>query len=183
MVKNKEKLKQQSSLDFKIMSFGFKARDIFRPRINILKEADIKTGSRILDYGCGPGSYVAPVSKLIGDAGMLYAVDINPMAVKAVQRLAVKKKISNVKVILSGGDTALPPESIDTVLLYDILHDLENPAEVLTELQRVLKADGILSVSDHHLKKDDIISRITKEGLFKYKSKGKRTTSFSKDKR
>ena len=33
----------------------------------------------------------------------------------------------------------------------DIYHDLSEPLQVLAELRRVLKPDGILSSHDHHL--------------------------------
>jgi ubiquinone/menaquinone biosynthesis C-methylase UbiE len=179
----KASTKTQSSLDFQIMSLSFKIRDIFRPRSRILKEVNIKTCSQVLDYGCGPGSYIVPVIKLIGKLGILYALDVNPLAIESVKRLVSKKKISNMRVILSDCDTKLPPASIDVVLLYDILHDLENRTKVLTELHRVLNPGGILSVSDHHLEEDEIISKVIKGGLFKFNSKGKRTLSFTKDKR
>jgi ubiquinone/menaquinone biosynthesis C-methylase UbiE len=178
--KVREKHGAYSGFEYKLMSFGFKVRDIVRPRNHILKEVGIKTCSQVLDYGCGPGGYVLPVIKLIGNLGTLYTLDINPMAIKAVQTLAAKKKLSNIRPILSDCDTGLKPASIDVVLLYDILHELENRDTVLKELYRVLKPDGILSLSDHHLEDNQIINRITKGGLFKLKSKGKKTLSFIK---
>lgn len=178
----KARAKPQSNLDFRFMSLSFKIRDFLRSRCHILEEANIKTCYQVLDYGCGSGSYIMPVIKLIGDIGTIYALDIHPLAVKSVQRLAAKKRLSNVRAILSDVDTGLPPANIDVVLLYDTLHDLDEPAAVFTELNRVLKPEGILSVSDHHLKEDEIISRVRKGGLFKLKSKGKKTLSFSKEK-
>jgi ubiquinone/menaquinone biosynthesis C-methylase UbiE len=175
---NKQKI--ESSLAFKFMSFGFKIRNAFKPRSRILKEVGIKPGSRVLDYGCGPGSYVMPVIKLIGDSGVLYALDIHPMAIQTVQALASKKGLSNVQVISSDCDTGLKDESIDVVLLYDIVHELKNRDEVLAELHRVLKPEGILSVNDHHLKGEDIISGITSGGLFKLSVKGKMNCNFVK---
>ena len=44
-----------SNFDFKFMSVGYKFRDFFLPRINILEEVGIKQGFHVLDYGCGPG--------------------------------------------------------------------------------------------------------------------------------
>ena len=176
----KKEPRVQSNQAFKLMSLSYKIRDFYRPRSRILEDIGIKTCSQVLDYGCGPGSYIMPVIKLIGNIGALYALDVNPLAIKSVQGLVSKKGISNVQVILSDCDTGLAPASIDVVLLYDILHDLENRAEVLTELHRVLKPEGILSVSDHHLKEEEIISRIIKDGLFKLKSKGKMTLIFIK---
>jgi len=76
----------------------------------------------------------------------------------------------------------LPDESIDVVLLYDILHDLSEPDKILTELYRVLKPDGVLSFNDHHMKiESEIMSKLTGKGLFKLSSKGKKAHSFTKD--
>lgn len=178
-VKNKPGI--QSRFDYKIMSLAFRIRDAFKPRSRILEEVGIKNGHRVLDYGCGPGGYVTPVTKLIGDSGALYALDIHPLAVESVQTLISKKGIPNVQVILSDCNTGLADESIDVVLLYDILHDLENRDEILSELHRVLKPESVLSITDHHLKEEVIISDITSGGLFKLSVKGKMTCSFVKE--
>jgi ubiquinone/menaquinone biosynthesis C-methylase UbiE len=181
MPKPKEKKSRVlSNLDFKIMSMSYKMRDFYRPRSRIIEDVGIKTGARVLDYGCGPGGYVMPVIKLIGDTGMFYALDIHPVAVKSVKDLISKKGLSNVQAILSDCDTGLSDSTIDVVLLYDILHDLENRDKVLAELHRVLIPGGILSVSDHHLKEEEIVSGITGGGLFEFSAKGKSTYNFFK---
>jgi len=51
-----------SGLSFKLMSLGFKVRDLLRPRSDVLKEAGIESGFSVLDFGCGPGSYIAPLA-------------------------------------------------------------------------------------------------------------------------
>jgi ubiquinone/menaquinone biosynthesis C-methylase UbiE len=74
----------------------------------------------------------------------------------------------------------LPSDVVDAVLLYDVFHDLTDQNCVLEELHRVLKPDGVLSFSDHHLKENEITSRVTNKGLFALARKGKRTYSFAK---
>ncbi|MGB2769120.1 MAG: hypothetical protein WBC88_05270, partial [Candidatus Zixiibacteriota bacterium] len=59
-------------------------------------------------------------------------------------------------------------------------HHLSESDTVLGELHRVLKPGGILACNDHHLKEEEIISKIISTGLFKLSSKGKKTYSFSK---
>ena len=59
------------------------------------------------------------------------------------------------KVILSDCSTGLPDDSVDVVLLYDTFHGLARPADVLRELHRVLKTDGVLSFHDHHMKEQE----------------------------
>ena len=57
------------------------------------------------------------------------------------------------------------------VLFYDIYHDLneQNKKAVLNELHRILKPNGLLSFSDHHLK--DGYQSIKLSGLFTFKDK------------
>ena len=172
--------KPKPNFDFKFMSLGFKFRDFFLPRMNVLKEVGIKPGSHVVDYGCGPGSYIIPLTELVGKAGKIYALDIHPLALQQVQNIASKKRLRNVETICSDCATGLPDNSIDIVLLYDTLHALSKPDKVLRELHRVLKPDGILSFNDHHLKEDEIISRMTGKGLFRLINKGQRTYSFAK---
>lgn len=172
--------KPASNLHFKFMSLGYKLRDLRLPRRNILKEVGIKPGFRVLDYGCGPGSYIIPLAALVGESGKVYALDIHPLAIRKVQNIASKKKLANVETILSDCQTALPDNSLDAVLLYDIFHHLSDPDGVLKELHRVLKPDGILSFGDHHMKESEIVSKVTNGGLFRLSRKGQRTYSFLK---
>ena len=172
--------KAMPDLRFKLMSFEFKIRDFLRPRKKILSEVGLKPGFHVLDYGCGPGSYVETTSRLVGESGKVFALDIHPLAVERVKNLISAKKLTNVKTILSDQKTGLEGESMDVVLLYDILHDLSDPAGVLKELHRVLKPSGILSVSDHHLKEPEIVSGVTGSNLFHLSQKNQYTYSFRK---
>jgi ubiquinone/menaquinone biosynthesis C-methylase UbiE len=169
-----------SDFGFKTMAFTFKIRDFFRPRKNIVKEGGIEEGFHILDYGCGSGSYITAVAELVGKSGKIYALDINPLAIEMVKKIAAKNQLMNVETILSDRKTGLPDDGIDVVLLYDTFHDLTDPNGVLEELHRILKPDRILSFSDHHMKENEIVSNLTKRGLFRLLRKGERTYSFLK---
>ena len=80
--------------------------------------------------------------------------------------------------ILSDCQTGLPDNTLDAILLYDAFHNLSDPDVVLKELHRVLKPDGALSFSDHHMKENEIISQVTNGGLFRLLRKGERTYGF-----
>ncbi len=172
--------KPMSDFDFKFMSLGYKFRDFFLPRKNILKTAGIKSGFKVLDYGCGPGSYIVPLGELVGKSGKVYALDIHPLAIRKVQNMVLKKRLTNVATILSDCQTGLPDNTLDAVLLYDAFHHLSNPDLILRELHRILKPGGILSFSDHHMKENEIVTQLTNSGLFKLLRKGERTYSFLK---
>ncbi len=175
----REAICPQSNVDFRLMSLSYKFRDFIKPRIRVLEEVGIKEGFHVLDYGCGPGSYIVPLAELVGKSGKIYALDVHPLAIQSVRRIAARKRLVNVHTILSDSKTGLQPDSLDVVLLYDILHDLDNPNGVLEELHRVLKRKGILSVSDHHMRQDEIVSRVASNGLFTLSAKGRRTYGLS----
>jgi len=173
--------KPEPNLHFRLMSLCYRFRDFFLPRMNILQEAGIEPGFHVLDYGCGPGSYVVALAELVGESGEIYALDIHPLAIQMVQGIASREQLTNVETICSDCKTGLPDNTVDVALLYDILHDLGDPNGVLQELHRVLKPDGILSFTDHHLKENKIVSRLTNGGLFRLLKKGKRTYNFLKE--
>lgn len=173
--------KPMSDLHFKAMTWTFKVRDLVAPRGKVLREVRIARGSHVLDFGCGPGGYVKHAAEMVGDSGKVYALDVHPLAIKAVENMIAKKGMTNVEVIHSDCDTGLPDNSVDVILLYDTFHDLGDPDAVLAELYRVLRPAGVLSFSDHHLKEDEIVSKVTAKDLFRLKEKGKITYSFVKE--
>jgi ubiquinone/menaquinone biosynthesis C-methylase UbiE len=169
-----------SALGFRVMSLLFKIRDLQSPRERVLGEVGIRPGFSVLDYGCGPGSYILPLARLVGATGRIYALDIHPLAIEKVRSIAAKKRLANIEVIQSDCETGLPDASVDVALLYDIFHDLGDPGAVLGELHRVLKPDGILSLNDHHMKDDEIATGVTTGELYRLLRKGDRTHSFLK---
>ena len=163
---------------FEMMAAMFKVRDWLRPRSEILAEVGIQPGDRVLDYGCGPGGYVVATAELAGETGEVYALDVHPLAIRHVQDIVRKHQLTNVKTIQSDCKTGLPDDSLDVVLLYDVLHSLDDPHAVLAELRRVLKPDGILSLNEPHLSEEAILSTVANGHLFRLGKRGARTYSF-----
>jgi ubiquinone/menaquinone biosynthesis C-methylase UbiE len=167
-----------SDFAFSMMSAMFRVRDLLRPRKEILGEVGIKPGFQVLDYGCGPGGYVATAAELVGRSGMVYALDMHPLAIEKVEKIVRKNRLANVKTIRSDCQTGLPDDSIDVVLLYDILHMLSDPHAVLAELRRVLKPDGVLSLNEPHMGEQDVLAAMTNGHTFRLARRGERTYSF-----
>ena len=138
----------------------------FRPEKEI-KKLDLRRGQRVLDYGCGIGSYTFPAAKLVGEKGKVYALDRQPLAIKRIEEKARREGLHNVDTILSDEDTGLPDESVDVVLLYGVLPEIERKESLLRELYRVLKPGGYLSTHFcFRMKKDRIIEIVEGSKLF-----------------
>ncbi|MEW6609452.1 MAG: class I SAM-dependent methyltransferase [bacterium] len=173
--------KKMSNLKFKMMAnIGMPIRNLLMPPEKMLAEVEIKTGCQVLDFGCGPGIFTIMIAEKIGQSGIVYALDIHPLAIRMLKQKAQKKGLTNIKTILSDCSTSLPDNSIDLIVFFDVFHQLNNQEEVLAELHRLLKSNAILCFSDHHMKESQILPRFIEGGLFRLKEKGKRTFTFGK---
>jgi len=161
-----EKERQQSHLSFRLMSMEFLIRDRLRPPVKILQDAGLRPGQAILDFGCGPGGFSLAAAQIVGPAGRVYALDIHPLAIRSVERAAVRRSVQNL-IAVEGSADRFAEDTFDVVLLYDVLHDLPDGAAVLTEISRILKPNGFLSVRDHHLKEQALQEAVTSGGLFR----------------
>ena len=162
----KKKKKHQSNMDFKFMSIFFKVRDMFKSPIIKIEKANIKSGDKVLDYGCGPGSFTLAAAEVVGPSGKIYAADINSFALKKVKKAASKKGFKNIETIQTDCNTGLANNSVDVVMCFDTFHDVDDKESLLREFHRVLKPNSTLAFDDHHLHEDEIISKVTENGFF-----------------
>ena len=106
--------KKMSNFAFKMMAnVGIPIRNLFMPPAKMLKEVEINPGFKVLDYGCGPGAFTIMMAEKIGPSGTVYALDIHPLAIIAVEEKALKKNLSNIKTILSNCSMPLSDNSLD----------------------------------------------------------------------
>ena len=151
---------------FRMMSIFLRIREPFKKPMERLQKVGLQEGQTVLDYGCGIGSYVIPASKLVGENGMVYALDIHPMAIERVKERAEKNGLSNVHTILSNIDTGLQDSSVDVILLYDVLQIIRNRDGLLQEFHRVLKPSGVVSVDCDHMQPEEVQDVFASTGLF-----------------
>jgi len=177
---SEQKDEPMSDIHFKFMSFGYRWRDRYHDSKKKLEKLGIREGQTVLDFGCGPGSYTIPAAQIVGERGKVYALDIHPLAIESVSKKVEEERLSNIETILSDRDTGLPDGSIDVILLYDTIHLIKDKPALLKELQRVLKADGFLSVTDHHLKANEISEIVEGSGLFSPRERDKGLFNFKK---
>ncbi len=137
----------------------YSGRSILRKwkQFNLAKEEQA-----FLDYGCGTGFFTIPAARIVGMRGKVYALDCFPHPLKIVKEKARKEGLTNIETILSDNKTGLPDESIDTVWMCDVFHEVKQRRAVLEELHRVLRREGVLAIYDGM--RDKVLSYTT--GLF-----------------
>jgi ubiquinone/menaquinone biosynthesis C-methylase UbiE len=169
-----------SDMSFRGLALWLRLREKRRDSQRWLREAGLELGQDVLDFGCGIGSFTLPAAQIVGKDGTVYALDIHPLAIEAVERRATSEKLGNIKTILSDRDTGLPDQSVDVVLLYDVLHSVSDQQALLRELHRVLRPPGLLSVVPDHMTRDQILNTMGREGLFEFQAQRGESFSFIK---
>ena len=122
----------------------------------IVQEALVETvneGQIIVDFGCGYGTYTIPAAKMVGEKGKVYALDKNKKALDKVMKKAEAQGLKNIERLDTSGELKIPleDESVNVVFLYDVFNEYYFPStgarrELLEEIRRILKPNGILSV-------------------------------------
>lgn len=170
----------ESRLGFRLMAAGFRIRDVFRPPARLLREAGVRPGDAVLDFGCGPGSFSLAAARLVGESGRVYALDLHPLAVRTVAKRAERRGFAHLFAFFSDTDTGLPAESMDLILLYDVLHEVKDRSGLFEEFHRLLKPGGRVSFHDHYLDREAAAGILTAGGRFRLLREGKSTLTFQK---
>jgi len=119
----------------------------------IIKKLPITPGMTIADFGAGSGFFSLALAKELKSNGRVIALDILE---KALEALRTRARIERVWPMLEtqladlekSNGSKLKPESIDMVLISNILFQTTNKSNILKEAKRVLKTEGFLVIID-----------------------------------
>jgi SAM-dependent methyltransferase len=110
----------------------------------------IAPGKTVADIGAGSGWFTVRAAKRVGDAGTVYAVDINPKAIRYIESRIRKENLHNVKPILGKPDDPLLPAKVDAVLILKTYHEVAQPITLLRNLRPSLAAGARVGVIDRN---------------------------------
>jgi SAM-dependent methyltransferase len=109
-----------------------------------IARANIRSGEKIIDVGCGCGATTMALAELVGPTGEVFAVDISePMLAEAKRRLSADKRVS-----FANADAAIHPFPMS---YYDVLFSrfgvmfFDYPAMAFANMRKALKPGGRLS--------------------------------------
>jgi len=133
---------------------------------------EIVPGKGVADIGAGSGWFTTRAARRVGRDGMVYAVDINPEAIRYINRRVHKESLSNVKTILSkADDPLLPKDSVDAVLLLKTYHEVSDPLSLLEHLRPAMKPGARLGIidrngtgTDHGVNRDIVVDEVAQAG-------------------
>ncbi|MGA9978015.1 MAG: class I SAM-dependent methyltransferase [Candidatus Sulfotelmatobacter sp.] len=123
-------------------------------RLQINRVMDIlgvAAGKNVADIGAGSGWFTVRAAKRVGRGGVVYAVDINPEAIRYIGDRVKRENIDNVKTILSQtDDPKLPANAIDSVLMLKAYHEIARPVTLLQNLRAALRSGAKVGIIDRN---------------------------------
>jgi ubiquinone/menaquinone biosynthesis C-methylase UbiE len=104
----------------------------------------LRTGMRVLDCGCGPGSITVGLAQAVAP-GEAVGIDVEPSQIALAQTYAAERGIANAR-FETGNVYALPfPDAtFDAAYGHTIVMQFRDPAQALTEVYRVVKPGGVV---------------------------------------
>jgi ubiquinone/menaquinone biosynthesis C-methylase UbiE len=123
------------------------------PVERVLACLPLQRGVRVVDVGCGTGTYFFPIFEKLAGEGVFVAVELQEEMLRRfltrLEAYAEHPGFMRIEVARAKPDKLpLPDSSADIILLANVYHELENRPRYLQELRRVLSSGGTLCILD-----------------------------------
>jgi ubiquinone/menaquinone biosynthesis C-methylase UbiE len=115
---------------------------------DVLRRAGLKFGMHVLDAGCGAGDVSLLAARLVGPTGRVIGVDRSPESIALAQRRVDAQGLSNIGFMVGDLANLTLSDSFDALIGRFVLTFLTDPAAVLKELLRYVRADGIIAFQE-----------------------------------
>ena len=115
----------------------------------IAERMKLESGMTVLEIGPGKGSYTKAIAKSILPDGKVYAIDIQESIINRLKKRIEKDNIENIiPKIDNVYNLSFEDSSIDRVIMIACLPEIPEPIRALKEIKRILKPNGLISLSE-----------------------------------
>lgn len=122
-------------------------REAYQRPDQVMDALGIGDGSVVADLGAGGGWFTVRLARRVGPNGIVYAEDIQPQMIEAIQRRVSREGLQNVSTVLGSADNpTLPENRLDAALMVDSYHEVEDTHTLLTNIKSALKPGGRLGI-------------------------------------
>jgi ubiquinone/menaquinone biosynthesis C-methylase UbiE len=106
----------------------------------------VTAGMYALEPGPGMGFFTIPLARLVGGAGRVFAVDIQPKMLRALERRAAKARLKDRVITRQAQPGSMELSDlagrIDFVLAFAVVHEMPSVTSFFEETARALKLGG-----------------------------------------
>lgn len=122
-------------------------RQVLLPRPDILRFAQLTSGMKVADLGCGNGYLLRPLSATVGTAGQVLGSDLQMAMLEGATAHVRDAGLDNVVLAQASENTIPVADGVcDRALLCHVWHDLADQAAYLQEVRRILRPQGELII-------------------------------------
>ena len=154
--------------EMKARAYAGDDRDSWQQPERVIEVLGISPGQSIADVGSGGGYFTFLLGEVVGDAGRVYAVDVDAEMNERLERLASERGASNVVTVLADYDDPKIPELVDMIFTSNTYHHIDDRVAYFERAARYLKPTGRLAVLEYkrkgflqrflgHATEDDVI--------------------------
>ena len=116
------------------------ARDKWQKADELLRQLNLKPGGQVADIGCHEGYMTFKLSTVVGEKGLVYAVDVEQNKLDKLKINQEKRNVRNVTVIKGDYDNPrLPENALDAVIIVDTYHEMDDHDAILQHIWVALK--------------------------------------------
>lgn len=102
-----------------------------------------KSGNTVVDLGCGPGFFSLPLAEMVGDAGLVIAVDLQEEMLEKLRVRAEHAGLASRVHLHQCSATSINLETkADFVLAFWVLHEVPDKDRFIGEVRGILKGSG-----------------------------------------
>jgi len=124
-------------------------RDVYQKPHEVIMALGLREGETVADIGAGSGYFTFRLASPVGEKGRIYAVDTSPDMIVHMNHQIRDMKLRNIVTVLSAPDDPLLMDgSIDRFFICDTWHHIQNQAQYLALMKKMLKPGGQVIMID-----------------------------------
>lgn len=151
MAISKLKIKQPTCPWWFLFTFDNPLRKLYQDPYKILTPY-LKTGDSAIDLGCGMGYFSIPMAALVGEQGLVIAVDLQEKMLAGLRGRADKAGLcERIKTHQCTQDLIGISEEANFVLAFWMVHEVHDSRSFLKQIRVMLKTGGRLLIAEPYV--------------------------------
>ena len=107
----------------------------------------IERGQKVLDLGCGSGTFTIAIAKMVGETGKVIAIDAQDEMLQILRKKAAKEGLgSRIVIHRSEPDRIGVSDKVDFALAFYMIHEVPDVEAFLKEVASLIKDKGKLLI-------------------------------------
>jgi ubiquinone/menaquinone biosynthesis C-methylase UbiE len=131
----------------------------------IVEALKLESGMKVVEIGCGPGTFTIDIARAIQPDGVVYAVDIQDAMLDQLRANMDRNSIDNIVPILADAGGRIPIEDgfADAAFGVTVLPEIPDKISALQEIKRVLRIGGLFADAELVIDPDWPLRRTVKK--------------------